>query len=108
MGSRRVIWWVGNRRWWPLHYGEGCLVLLPDIDAATGDDGLGAGRFLDQTIGQGIRATDTESRLSFVIVKVAGVIIAQHPRLPQSQIGDLKVRIAVLEGRARAQVALGR
>lgn len=107
MRGCRVIWWMGDQRWWPLHHRERRLWLIALVAFSAGDNRFLCGRFLVEVGGQWIRATDAEDWLASVIVVVAGVVVAQHPRLPQAEVGDLEVRVAVLERRASAQMAFG-
>lgn len=46
--------------------------------------------------------------MAALLVEVAaGVVVAQHPRLPDAQIGHLEVGVALAERGAKAEVALG-
>lgn len=73
----------------------------------TRDNRFRAGSFLDQIVGQRVRAAHAKGRFSLVVVVGARIVVAEHPRLPQAEIGDLEVRIAVLEGCAGSYAASG-
>lgn len=98
MGRGRMIRRMSGNRWRPIWNGPTTVVVLPVIAAVFG-------RFQVATCWtiaharrhrQQVRATHPEGRFTVHAV-MAGVIVAQHPRLPQAQIGNLEVRIALLE-----------
>lgn len=99
MRGRRVIWRVSGNWWRPLHHLERCLLFLPrgSGSGSRSNDRFLAGSFVDQILGQRIRATNPKGGLSLVIVEGAGVVVPEHPRLPEAEIGDLEVWITVLE-----------
>lgn len=53
-----------------------------------------------------IRAADSESRLSILADVAARVVNTEYPAVEGTQIWNLKVRVAFLEGRATADLAL--